>query len=112
MTNLTQIPFVFGNTEQQITPLGNSTANLKLSNLVIRMWTSFVYDLNPNGHGSELLNYSSCMVLLIPGLVSNVDKWPRYKNNASNFVFRADKSYIEKDVDRADAVAYINTIVR
>ena len=49
-----QIPFVFGNTEQQITPLGNDTANLKLSNLVIRMWTSFAHDLDPNGHGGML----------------------------------------------------------
>jgi hypothetical protein len=48
-----KIPFVFGNTEQQITPLGNGTANLRLSNLVIRMWTSFAYDLDPNGHGGK-----------------------------------------------------------
>lgn len=53
MTELCKIPFVFGNTEQQITPLGNSTANLKLSNLVTRMWTSFAYDLDPNGHGGR-----------------------------------------------------------
>jgi acetylcholinesterase len=46
-----QIPFVFGNTEQQLTPLGDDPANL--SRLVMRMWTSFAYDLNPNGHGSE-----------------------------------------------------------
>lgn len=52
-----QIPFVFGNTEQQITPLGNSSANLRLSNLVIRMWTSFAYDLNPNQHGGKLRTF-------------------------------------------------------
>ena len=54
---MAQIPFVFGNTEQQLTPLGNSTVNLKLSNLVIRMWTSFAYDLDPNGHGGKSFNY-------------------------------------------------------
>jgi acetylcholinesterase len=47
-----QIPFVFGNPEQQLTPLGNDPANRALSRLVMRMWTSFAYDLNPNGHGS------------------------------------------------------------
>ena len=52
MTNAhVQIPFVFGNTEQQITPLGNSSENLALSELVMRMWTAFAYDLDPNGHG-------------------------------------------------------------
>lgn len=51
--NFFQIPFVFGNTEQQITPLGNSSANKDLSRLVMRMWTSFVYDLDPNGHGGK-----------------------------------------------------------
>jgi acetylcholinesterase len=45
-----QIPFVFGNTEQTITPLGDSK-NVELSLLVMRMWTSFAYDLDPNGHG-------------------------------------------------------------
>jgi acetylcholinesterase len=42
---------VFGNTEQQITPLGNTSENIALSKLVMRMWTSFAYDLDPNGHG-------------------------------------------------------------
>jgi acetylcholinesterase len=50
---------VFGNTQQQMTPLGNDSANLALSQLVMRMWTSFAYDLNPNGHGSELSFFSS-----------------------------------------------------
>jgi acetylcholinesterase len=54
VTHVSEIPFVFGNTEQQMTPLGNDSANLALSQLVMRMWTSFAYDLNPNGHGSEL----------------------------------------------------------
>ena len=46
---------MFGNKEQQITPLGNSTANLELSKMVMRMWTSFAHDLDPNGHGGAPL---------------------------------------------------------
>ena len=54
LPNSNQIPFVFGNPEQQITPLGNSSDNIELSYLVTRMWASFAYDLDPNGHGSTL----------------------------------------------------------
>lgn len=49
---------------------------------------------------------------LTQGAVSDVDEWPQYGNSTSNFVFRADESYIEKDDDRAEGVAYINTIIR
>lgn len=49
-----QIPFVFGNKQQNMTPLGNDPANIALSRTVMRMWTSFAYDLNPNGHGGKL----------------------------------------------------------
>lgn len=91
----TQIPFVFGNPEQNITPLGNATENIALSHLVGRMWTSFAYDLDPNGHG-----------------ISGIPEWPQYSKNVSNFVFRADKSYIEDDDDRVEGVAYINSLVR
>ncbi|KAJ4395117.1 hypothetical protein N0V91_011053 [Didymella pomorum] len=95
VNHFSEIPFVFGNTEQQITPLGNSTANLRLSHLVVRMWTSFAYDLDPNGHG-----------------VADIDVWPRYGNSTSNFVFRPDQSYVERDDDRFEGVAYINKLVR
>jgi acetylcholinesterase len=44
--------------------------------------------------------------------VSNVPEWPSYASNATNFVFRKDQSYIEVDDDRAEGVAYINTLVR
>ena len=37
-----------------MTPLGNSDPNVRLSQLVMRMWTSFAYDLDPNGHNSTL----------------------------------------------------------
>ena len=90
-----QIPFVFGNPEQTLTPLGNDTSNLALSHLVARMWTSFAYDLDPNGHG-----------------VHGVPAWPQYGKSVSNFVFRADRSYVEDDDDRVEGVAYINSLVR
>ncbi|KAF2789764.1 alpha/beta-hydrolase [Melanomma pulvis-pyrius CBS 109.77] len=95
INHFSEIPFVFGNTEQQITPLGNSSANVELSHLVSRIWTSFAYDLNPNGHG-------------VPG----VPLWLEYGSSPSNFVFRTDKSYVEKDDDRMEGVAYINRLVR
>ncbi|KAI8942938.1 hypothetical protein NX059_000976 [Plenodomus lindquistii] len=56
VNHFSEIPFVFGNPTQTLTPLGNSTANLALSKLVMRMWTSFAYDLNPNGHGGMFLS--------------------------------------------------------
>ncbi|KAF2844915.1 carotenoid ester lipase-like protein precursor [Plenodomus tracheiphilus IPT5] len=95
VNHFSEIPFVFGNNVQTITPLGNSTANFALSKLVMRMWASFAYDLDPNGHGVE-----------------HVVEWPQYRKNVTNFVFRADQSYIEDDDDRAEGVAYINTLVR
>ncbi|OAG07330.1 lipase 3 precursor [Paraphaeosphaeria sporulosa] len=95
INHFSEIPFVFGNQEQTITPLGNSTENIALSHLVGRMWTSFAYDLDPNGHG-----------------VSGVPAWPQYSQNVTNFVFRADKSYIEDDQDRTEGVAYINSLMR
>jgi len=50
---LTQIPFVFANPVQNITVLGPDPARLELGQLAARMWTSFVTDLDPNGHGGE-----------------------------------------------------------
>jgi acetylcholinesterase len=47
----TQIPFVFANPVQTITPLGSDPARLELGQMAARMWTSFVADLDPNGHG-------------------------------------------------------------
>jgi acetylcholinesterase len=106
-----QIPFVFGNTVQQITPLGNSTANIKLSQLVMRMWTSFAYDLDPNGHGGTLTLIQSTNIANL-FVVSGAPSWPQYGKAVSNFVFRTDKSYIEKDDDRKEGVTYINSLVR
>ena len=44
--------------------------------------------------------------------VSQAPEWPSYATNATNFVFRKDQSYIEDDDDRAEGVAYINSLVR
>lgn len=55
---LVQIPFVFANPVQNITPLGTDPARLELGNMAARMWTSFVTDLNPNGHGGTSASLS------------------------------------------------------
>ncbi|KAK4236688.1 Alpha/Beta hydrolase protein [Achaetomium macrosporum] len=101
-----EIPFIFANPVQEITPLGgDDSARLQLANLAARMWASFVADLDPNGHG-----------------VTGIPKWPRYTsrrsrsepNTASNFVFRLPRgeSYVEQDDYRAEGMAYINSIPR
>ncbi|KAI1539401.1 PnbA Carboxylesterase type B [Pyrenophora tritici-repentis] len=95
VNHFSEIPFVFGNKEQQLTPLGNTPENIALSKLVMRMWTAFAYDLDPNGHG-----------------VPQTPMWPSYASNATNFVFRKDVSYIEADDDRETGVEYINNLVR
>ncbi|KAH9867231.1 hypothetical protein IAQ61_007823 [Plenodomus lingam] len=95
VNHFSEIPFVFGNPTQTITPLGTNPANLALSNLVMRMWTSFAYNLDPNLHG-----------------LKGIPHWPQYGKNVTNFVFRTDRSYVEPDDDRLEGVAYINTLVR
>ncbi|KAL4787594.1 Alpha/Beta hydrolase protein [Aspergillus varians] len=99
-----EIPFVFANPVQNITELGDDPARLELANLAACMWTTFVADLDPNGHG-----------------VPDIPQWPQYltksnstSNNPSNFVFRLprNESYVEDDDYRVDGMAYINTIPR
>jgi len=48
------------------------------------------------------------ILILVPGIV----EWPQYRGEPQNFVFRKDKSYVEKDIDRVEGIAFINTIVR
>ncbi|KAL2810891.1 Alpha/Beta hydrolase protein [Aspergillus granulosus] len=103
VTHFAEIPFIFANPVQNFTKLGDDPARLELANLAARMWTSFVVDLDPNGHG-----------------VSDIAQWPRYsrsnpaKNKPSNFVFRLPRSqsYVEDDTYRKEGMAYLNTIPR
>ncbi|KAL3460501.1 Alpha/Beta hydrolase protein [Aspergillus heterothallicus] len=104
VSHFAEIPFVFANPVQNFTKLGDDPARLELANLAARMWTSFVVDLDPNGHG-----------------VSDIPHWPRYpfissptKNKPSNFVLRLprNESYVEDDTYRKEGMAYLNTIPR
>ncbi|CAG7979534.1 unnamed protein product [Penicillium olsonii] len=94
-----EIPFVFANPVQTVTPLGSDPARLELGQMAARMWTSFVADLDPNGHG-----------------VSDIAKWPKYEpgTDVSNFVLRLPRaeSYTEADTYRGAGIKYINTIAR
>jgi hypothetical protein len=47
-------------------------------------------------------------VLIVP----STPHWTPYGRKPSNFVFRADKSYVEEDTDRTAGVAAIHTIAR
>ncbi|KAL7652289.1 hypothetical protein ACMYSQ_009585 [Aspergillus niger] len=98
VAHFAEIPFVFANPVQNITPLGSDPARLELGNLAARMWTAFVTDLDPNGHG-----------------VSGIPHWPKYNlSDPMDFVFRLPRngSYVEKDTFRTGGIDYINTIVR
>ncbi|KAJ5397744.1 hypothetical protein N7509_005857 [Penicillium cosmopolitanum] len=92
-----EIPFVFANPVQTMTPLGTDPARLELGQMAARMWTSFVTHLNPNGHG-----------------LNKIPQWPRYSSKATNFVFRLprNESYIEADSYRASGISVINNIAR
>ncbi|OOQ88310.1 carboxylesterase family protein [Penicillium brasilianum] len=92
-----EIPFVFANPVQNITALGSDPARLELGQMAARMWTSFVTDLNPNGHG-----------------VPHIPKWSSYSSKATNFVFRLSRneSYVEADTYRASGMEFINSIAR
>ncbi|KAJ5770812.1 uncharacterized protein N7511_002863 [Penicillium nucicola] len=92
-----EIPFVFANPVQTITPLGSDPARLELGQMAAQMWTSFVADLDPNGHG-----------------VNGIPQWTRYSDRAANFVFRLprNESYVEDDGYRAEGIDYLNTIAR
>ncbi|KAL2866880.1 putative triacylglycerol lipase (LipA) [Aspergillus lucknowensis] len=104
VSHFAEIPFIFANPVQNFTKLGNDPARLDLANLAARMWTSFVVDLDPNGHG-----------------VPNIPQWPQYTSESSftthkpsNFVFRLPKNqiYVEDDTYRREGMAYLNTLAR
>ena len=57
-TTLTrQIPFVFANPVQDITPLGDDPERLALGEMAAQMWTSFVVHLDPNRHAGMLISF-------------------------------------------------------
>jgi hypothetical protein len=49
---------------------------------------------------------------LMIAAVAGVPHWTPYGIKPVNFVFRADKSYVEDDDDRKEGVMFINQIVR
>ncbi|KAL4965319.1 putative triacylglycerol lipase (LipA) [Aspergillus stella-maris] len=101
VNHFAEIPFVFANPVQNFTTLGADTdpTRLDLANLAARMWSSFVTDLDPNGHG-----------------VNSIPEWPAYISDSapSNFVFRLprEESYVEGDGYRMEGMEYINSIPR
>jgi len=92
-THYSEICFVFaidssvsqGNTNW-IGPYKNFT---DLATLISRSWVSFVHDLDPNAHGC-----------------GGVAKWPEYSSSHSNFVFKVDDSFVEKDDWREEQLLF------
>jgi acetylcholinesterase len=76
------------------------------------MWTSFAYDLDPNGHEGMCMVTWESRTRLTTIIVAELPSWPKYGKQPTNFVFRADKSYVEPDDDRKEGVDFINSIVR
>ncbi|KAL7946708.1 Alpha/Beta hydrolase protein [Trichoderma barbatum] len=65
----------------------------ELSNLMSRMFISFVHDLSPNYHG-----------------VRGIPQWPDYGCGKKKLVFKVKTSYVEKDDWRVPQLAYWNSI--
>lgn len=95
--------------------------------MAARMWTSFVTDLNPNGHGGEFFLVTTSLNIYVPiashmddiltlmiRAVPHIPQWPRYSSKPANFVFRLprNESYVEADTYRAAGMDYINSIAR
>lgn len=100
VTHAMEMAFVFGITEGGgYTPnpiAGMPESYDELSNLMSKMWISFVVDGNPNGHGMD------------------APRWPAYDATdeyGENYVFDANvTSHVEPDTFRAEGIAYINSI--
>ena len=73
--------------------IGPYPAYYELSNLMSRMFISFVHDLNPNYHG-----------------IHGIPEWPDYGCGYKNLVFRVKDSHVEKDDWRVPQLAYWNSI--
>ena len=99
VTHATEMPFVFHITDDTYDSLpfeGMPQSYFELSDLMSKMWVSFVVDGTPNGHG-----------------VADVPEWPVYEaldGYGQNFVFDANAtSYVEPDTFRAEAIAYLQS---
>ncbi|PSN59312.1 alpha/beta-hydrolase [Corynespora cassiicola Philippines] len=106
-THYQEIPFVFRNFDgigHSTNPLASNFTEMRqkyihLSNLMSRMWLSFVTDLSPNLHGGN--------PLLTRYIVSDFNlKWPIYnEETATNVVFDLDNIHLEADTWRSGAIS-------
>lgn len=85
--------------------------------MAARMWTSFVTDLDPNGHGGECTSESLRGPLNRADLtcvVPHIPQWPEYSSKKANFVFRLprNENYVEADTYRVEGMEVINRIAR
>lgn len=99
VTHAMEMPFVFGIKEgggYTPNPIeGMPQSYYELSDLMSRMWISFVVDGDPNGHGMDAVEWST------------YDATDGY---GENYVFDANTtSYVEPDTFRAEGIAYINS---
>jgi acetylcholinesterase len=58
------------------------------------------------------LQQTSVEAVLTADIIAGMPVWLPYGKSSTNFVFRTDRSYVEKDDDRKEGVAFINSIVR
>lgn len=101
VTHYTEVAFVFDNLMglgSAINPFaGEPDSHKQLAGMMSRAWTSFIHDLDPNGHG-------------VPG----VPHWPVYNNsNPQDFVLDANATglaYAELDTYRASAINLIQSL--
>lgn len=102
-THFQEVAFVFNNLQglgYAVNPfLGQPQTYTNLSQLMSRMWASFMHDRNPNGHG-----------------LTGYEQWPSYDTVSGggvgyDYFFDANTtSHPEKDVWRAEGIAYLNSL--
>lgn len=102
-THFQEVAFVFNNLNglgYAVNPFAGEPATyVALSDLMSKMWASFIHDGNPNGHG-----------------VSGYEEWPAYDivsggGVGDDYFFSANvTSHPEKDVWRAPGIAYLNSL--
>ena len=101
-THFQEVAFVFNNLDglgYAVNPfLGQPQSYTALSELMSRMWVSFVHDGDPNGHG-----------------VSGAEEWPAYDIEAGggvgyDYFFDVNDTHAEMDSWRGEGIAYLNTL--